>query len=452
MASDTYSDLVERNRKLESVLEITRLIGAEQDLQTLLPKVCDASRQLVDANYSIFLVDRVSGALTAHVVHNLSPGQTIHVPRTTGIVGHVADSRQPLIVNNPYEDERFCRDVDIDSGYTTRNILSVPMTNLSGECVGVLQATNRHEGDFTTADLELLSVLCGQVAVAIENAILHGDLERLCIIALGVQTVDPHLVTGPALQIPSAEGRVPLDGVIAQDGGESIPVVVHDIGYQGVFFQVMGEVSFEPGAQLTLSLQTLTPPIQVPIRVSWQGNHDLHQVHGVGGTFLTPQPELARRLGCRRVADSAQSSTHMVLPPHCNGVGTAFGGQLLKWMNEAAGITAGYHIGGPYVTGSVGELFFIRGIHQGEFVTLRSFSTFTGRCSLEVAVEVIRDDPASRIREVCLRGYFTFVSLSQEGHPAPVTPLVPQTAEEEKHFEEGHHRQQLLRYKRRHRR
>src|SRR5256885_15888929 len=65
------------------------------------------------------------------------------------------------------------------SGYKTNNILCVPMRSIEGEVVGVLQALNSADGPFTSEDEELLMALGGQAAAAVNNALLHQEIERL---------------------------------------------------------------------------------------------------------------------------------------------------------------------------------------------------------------------------------------------------------------------------------
>ena len=103
----------------------------------------------------------------------------IRFPAASGIAGAVAATGRPVHIPDAYADPRFHRAVDAATGYHTRSILCVPMRNAQGEVVGVLQALNRREGVFTDEDEELLTALGGPAAVAVENALLHEEIERL---------------------------------------------------------------------------------------------------------------------------------------------------------------------------------------------------------------------------------------------------------------------------------
>src|SRR5947209_11795805 len=97
-----------------------------------------------------------------------------------GIAGTVAQTNVPVNIPEAYADPRFNAGVDKETGYRTKSILCVPMRSLEGEVVGGLQALNkRGEGPFTDEDEELLSALGGQAAAAINNVLLHQEIERL---------------------------------------------------------------------------------------------------------------------------------------------------------------------------------------------------------------------------------------------------------------------------------
>jgi HD-GYP domain-containing protein (c-di-GMP phosphodiesterase class II) len=153
-----HAALVRRLGKLQRLLEVARAMTAERRLLTLLGTINDAAAGVAEADRcSIFVVDRDRGQLWTPVAHGTGE---IRIP-------------------DAYADPRFNPEVDAATGYRTRNILGVPMVNTSGETVGVIQALNRRAGDFGDEDEELLQALAGPAASAIENAVLHEEIERL---------------------------------------------------------------------------------------------------------------------------------------------------------------------------------------------------------------------------------------------------------------------------------
>jgi len=173
-------ELNRRNAKLNRILEVAKALGSIRELDGLLDRVLTEAKEVVEADrLSLFILDRERGELWTKIAQGLG-SQEIRIPVGSGIAGAVAQSRQPLLIPDAYADPRFNRTVDLRTGYRTRNILTVPMLNTAGEVTGVIQALNKNqERDFTAEDQDLLMALGGQAAVAVENALLQQDIERL---------------------------------------------------------------------------------------------------------------------------------------------------------------------------------------------------------------------------------------------------------------------------------
>ena len=139
----------------------------------------------------------------------------------------------------------------------------------------------------------------------------------------------------------------------------------------------------------------------------------------------------------RAPSESTVETTHVVLPPDTNSLGTAFGGKIMAWMDIAAGITAGRHCRGPVVTVSVDDLHFARPVRLGDIVIIKACVNHAGRTSMEVGVRVDREDAKTRHLEHCLSGYFTFVGVDEAGRPVPVPPVLPHSADEKRRFEKA---------------
>ncbi|KAI0213878.1 putative 3',5'-cyclic phosphodiesterase pde-5 [Lamellibrachia satsuma] len=96
---------------------------------------------------------------------------------TKGIAGYVATTGSILNIPNAYDDERFNREVDILTGYTTKTILCMPI-NIRGSVIGVVQMVNKLTGVFTKDDeesFEMFAVYCG---LALHQAKLYEKVRR----------------------------------------------------------------------------------------------------------------------------------------------------------------------------------------------------------------------------------------------------------------------------------
>ena len=84
-----------------------------------------------------------------------------------------------ISIPDAYADPRFNPQVDAATGYRTRNLLCVPMTNTHGEVVGVIQALNRRDGAFGAEDEELLARWPARPPAPSRTRVLHEEIERL---------------------------------------------------------------------------------------------------------------------------------------------------------------------------------------------------------------------------------------------------------------------------------
>uniref|UniRef100_A0A5F8H2G1 palmitoyl-CoA hydrolase n=1 Tax=Monodelphis domestica TaxID=13616 RepID=A0A5F8H2G1_MONDO len=125
-------------------------------------------------------------------------------------------------------------------------------------------------------------------------------------------------------------------------------------------------------------------------------------------------------------------------------------GVTMKLMDEVAGIVAARHCKTNIVTASVDAINFHKKIKKGCVITISGRLTFTSNKSMEIEVLVdadpIVDHSAERFRAAS--AFFTYVSLSKDGKTLPVPPLLVETEEEKKRFEEGKARYLQMKAKR----
>jgi HD-GYP domain-containing protein (c-di-GMP phosphodiesterase class II) len=172
-------DLTRRLKKLTSILDVTKAMSAERDLDLLLPLILYEASKVVEADRcSLFVLDRERNELWSKVAQGSK--NEIRLPVGSGIAGQVAHTGEVINLADAYTDERFNRSFDTLSGYRTQSILCVPMRDANGEVTGVIQALNKLSGKpFDSEDEELLLALGAQAAGAIENALLHEEINRL---------------------------------------------------------------------------------------------------------------------------------------------------------------------------------------------------------------------------------------------------------------------------------
>lgn len=164
--------------KLQRLLEISRSLNSEVDLERLMWKIVPFVREMLGADRgSVFLLDRDRRELWSLVAEG-DEVKEIRFSVDKGIAGYVARTGRTVNIPDAYSDPRFNRDIDRHTGYRTRSILCSPMKNLQGEIIGVVQILNKLEGDAFTRDDEIaLEAFAAQAAIAVENALLYAKIE-----------------------------------------------------------------------------------------------------------------------------------------------------------------------------------------------------------------------------------------------------------------------------------
>ncbi len=142
------------------------------------------------------------------------------------------------------------------------------------------------------------------------------------------------------------------------------------------------------------------------------------------------------------VRESYVESVHVVRPQDANTIGTVFGGTVVAWMDMAAGIAATRHARCPVVTASIDQLSFLSPIHIGELAIVRASVNYTHKTSMEVGVWIESEVPQTGERRKTTHGYLTFVALDNNGQPSDVPPVLPETDEERRRYEEAKRRRE----------
>jgi len=133
------------------------------------------------------------------------------------------------------------------------------------------------------------------------------------------------------------------------------------------------------------------------------------------------------------------SQIQIVMPPHVNGTGRLFGGQLMAWIDVTAAVEARRHSHCQVIAAAVDKLRFLAPAFLDETVRLDARVTWTGRTSLEVRVDSYVESLEGTERLIN-HAYLVFVALDNEGKPAPIPPFVPSTEEEKQEWAEAEKR------------
>ena len=149
----------------------------------------------------------------------------------------------------------------------------------------------------------------------------------------------------------------------------------------------------------------------------------------------------------KKVSDSLTEQQYLIRPTYINHYGRLFGGQLLYWIDELAGIVAIRHSGAIVTTAAIDNLQFQAPAYEGDMIVLQGQVTYVGRSSMEIRVDTFRE-ALDGSRVMINRAYIDMVAIDSEGRPVEVPDLLPET-EEEKQEQQAAIKRKALRKQRR---
>ncbi len=164
---------------LLSLLKIGRMVSAETDLDLLLETTAKETAKALNADRcTVFLHDKQTDELWSKVATGMG-SEEIRFPANKGLAGYVAKSGNTVNIQDAYNDERFNKEIDCKTGYTTKTILCMPIRNIKHEIIGVFQVLNKNNGVFTTEDEDILIALGSSAGIALENTRLFNHQQKM---------------------------------------------------------------------------------------------------------------------------------------------------------------------------------------------------------------------------------------------------------------------------------
>src|SRR5260370_24619540 len=137
------------------------------------------------------------------------------------------------------------------------------------------------------------------------------------------------------------------------------------------------------------------------------------------------------------VRESVSEYSELALPNDTNGLGNVLGGKVMHLVDLAAAMAGLRHARRPVVTAAVDSLHFIHPVRIGQLIMLRSSVNRVFQTSMEVGVQVETENLLTGEKLHTCSAYLTFVALDENRRPTSVPPVIPETAEEKRRYEEA---------------
>lgn len=143
-------------------------------------------------------------------------------------------------------------------------------------------------------------------------------------------------------------------------------------------------------------------------------------------------------LSAKLVSDSAiQEHFYKIFPQDLNASNTMFGGQVMSILDRIALVVAERHSSQTCVTAAVDALHFLGPARQGDILLFQAAINRSWRSSMEIGVRVFAENYKKNTRRHIVSAYFTFVAVDENRSPISVPPVLAQTPDELRRYEEA---------------
>lgn len=137
------------------------------------------------------------------------------------------------------------------------------------------------------------------------------------------------------------------------------------------------------------------------------------------------------------VRETQSEYSEICLPNDANLLGNMLGGHVMHLVDLCGAIAAMRHSRCTVVTASVDQMSFLHPVHIGELVRLKSQVNRVFRTSMEVGVKVWVENLVDETVRHTSSAYLTFVALDAAGNRVVLSPVIPETEDERRRFEEA---------------
>jgi acyl-CoA hydrolase len=151
------------------------------------------------------------------------------------------------------------------------------------------------------------------------------------------------------------------------------------------------------------------------------------------------------RLIPRPIHDSISEMAEIVMPNDANPLNALVGGRLMHWIDLAGAMAAARHSRQRVVTASIDHMDFLVPVRVGDLVILRASVNRVFHTSMEVGVKVWVENYRSDEKRHVSSAYLTFVAIDATGNRLTVAPVIPETGDEKRRYEDALHRRDIRR-------
>jgi len=177
MPNPIQQQLKRRERELNAARTISQVLFQHIHVDDLVEQALRTALNVVEAKAgSVLLADPKSKTLVFYCSIGEKPlPKGTAIPWDKGIAGSVFRAGEAIVTGDVSKDQRHFQDVDEMTGYTTHDLIALPLKRWEGDPIGVLEVINKRNGVLNQDDVSILTIISAFTAISIEQARLFED-------------------------------------------------------------------------------------------------------------------------------------------------------------------------------------------------------------------------------------------------------------------------------------
>ncbi|KAH0793463.1 3'5'-cyclic nucleotide phosphodiesterase family protein [Histomonas meleagridis] len=155
---------------VKDLTDIIEMLNDESTIDDIVQKSVESSRRITNSERSyMYILDKQKQVLTPIVAPNLRNVEPFPIT-TNNTITQTYKSGEVTNVSDVYEELHFDKSSEIENGFKTKSLLSIPIKNARKEVIGVVEFHNKHDGKpFSSTDINYVNLLMYFCGLYIDN-------------------------------------------------------------------------------------------------------------------------------------------------------------------------------------------------------------------------------------------------------------------------------------------
>lgn len=173
----TLTNQDRRERELDAARRISEALFQHLSVEDLVEQGLKIALEVVNGQAGSVLLAKpeTKELVFYYAIGDKAPEPGTAFPWTQGIAGSVFAKGEPMVIQNVKGDQRHLEKIDQDTGFTTQDMIALPLKRWEGYPIGVLEVMNKQDGRLDQEDVDILTIIASFTALSIEQARLFHE-------------------------------------------------------------------------------------------------------------------------------------------------------------------------------------------------------------------------------------------------------------------------------------